>query len=340
MAESIQAIPPFIEPTIAAGSRALRPTAREWFLHALLFVLTVCSTTIAGVILPGDSKDLEVAMPNPHHLVDYLLYIPEYYFRSLAQLGSHLIQQPAEIGQGLVFSLALLTILLAHEMGHYIACRRYGVEATLPFFIPAPPLFIAGTFGAFIKIKSPIPSRRALFDIGLAGPLAGFAALLPVSVLAIAWLRPGSAHGDHFLIFNDPLLFRLLARAFQVRLDTAVPNPFYSAAWIGLLVTSLNLMPVGQLDGGHGTFAVFGPRAHQWIGRFAFLAIASLALLGWFWHGSPSGFLYTVLLAIMLKVRHPQPAKMESLGSARTAIAILTLLVFALSFWPFPITIT
>jgi membrane-associated protease RseP (regulator of RpoE activity) len=126
-----------------------------------------------------------------------------------------------------------------------------------------------------------------------------------------------------------------------VALDPNSPiNPYYMAAWIGLLVTSLNLMPVGQLDGGHGTFAVFGQRAHGIIGRVAFVTVAVLAVLGWFWHGSPSGFLYAVLLGVMLKVRHPQPAMMEPLGAKRVLIAILTLIVFALCFWPFPITIT
>ena len=200
-----------------------------------------------------------------------------------------------------------------------------GVEATLPFFIPAPPLFIAGTFGAFIKIKSPIPSRRALFDIGLAGPLAGFAALLPVSVLAIVLLRPGSALGDHFLIFNDPLLFRLLARAFHVRLDTAVPNPFYSAAWIGLLVTSLNLMPVGQLDGGHGTFAVFGPQHTSGLVVSPF-SDGLTSTLGWFWHGSPSGFLYRVTGHHAECTSSPTLAKIGVAGW-RANGAILTLMV-------------
>ena len=112
------------------------------------------------------------------------------------------------------------------------------------------------------------------------------------------------------------------------------------AAWIGLLVTSLNLMPVGQLDGGHATFAVFGQRSHKFIGLFAFAAIATLAVLGFYWYSSPSGFLYSVLLAIMLKVRHPQPEDVEPLGTGRFWIAIITILVFVLSFWPFPITIT
>src|SRR6185295_18979610 len=107
-------------------------------------------------------------------------------------------------------------------------------------------------------------------------------------------------------------------------LINAAPNPFYMAAWIGLLVTSLNLMPVGQLDGGHGTFAVFGRRAHKIIGRIAFVAVAVTSVLGFIWHGSPSGFLYTVLLAVMLKVRHPVPEKMEPLGGGRSIIALVT----------------
>ncbi len=111
------------------------------------------------------------------------------------------------------------------------------------------------------------------------------------------------------------------------------------AAWIGILVTSLNLMPVGQLDGGHGTFSLFGGRAHKIIGRVAFVTMAALAFLGFWWHGSPSGFLYAVLLAVMMKVPHPQPAVMEPLGTKRIAIAIATLIVFVLCFLPFPITI-
>jgi membrane-associated protease RseP (regulator of RpoE activity) len=226
-------------------------------------------------------------------------------------------------------------------MGHYIACRRYGVSATLPYFIPAPPLFLAGTFGAFIKMRSIIPSRRALFDIGLAGPLAGFIALLPVAVIGILNTQPPIPASGGELIFNDPLLFRLLARMLNLQLDPYSPiNPYYMSAWIGLLVTSLNLLPVGQLDGGHGTFAVFGPRAHRYIGRATFLAMVVMSVLGFFWHRSPSGFVYLVLLAVMLKVRHPSPAVMEPLGPARLILSILTLIVFVLSFWPFPITIT
>src|SRR5678810_551180 len=207
-------------------------------------------------------------------------------------------------------------------MGHYLACRHYRVDATLPYFIPAPPIFLAGTFGAFIKIRSAIPSRRALFDIGLAGPLAGFVVALPVSVMGLLAMSPGGAPPDHAIFFNDPLLFRLLAKLLGVPLDPNAPTtPYYMAAWIGLLVTSLNLMPVGQLDGGHGTFAVLGQKAHRIIGRISFLSMAVLAVLGFFLRGSPSGFVSCVLLAIMLKVRHPQPAVMGPLGSARMVVA-------------------
>jgi membrane-associated protease RseP (regulator of RpoE activity) len=135
-------------------------------------------------------------------------------------------------------------------------------------------------------------------------------------------------------------LFRLLGFVLGIPLDPLSPvNPFYMAAWIGMLVTSLNLMPVGQLDGGHGTYALFGQKAHKVIGRVAFATMAVITVLGFVWHGSPSGFLYTVLLAIMLRVRHPQPEKMDALGPARLFVAVITLIVFALCFWPFPITI-
>ncbi len=224
-------------------------------------------------------------------------------------------------------------------MGHYLASRYYGVDATMPYIIPAPPLFLAGTFGAFIKIRSPIPTRRALFDIGLAGPLAGFLVALPISVIGLLTMGAPIPQSTG-IFFNDPPLFRLLAPLLGVHLDPSSPiNPYYMAAWIGLLVTSLNLMPVGQLDGGHGTFAMFGQAAHRVIGRVAFVSTAILAVLGYWWHGSPSGLLFTILLGIMMRVRHPQPPVMEPLGTKRIVIAIVTLIVFVLCFWPFPITI-
>ena len=287
------------------------------------------------------AREAVVAEPGASGLLGYVLYVPEYYRRLVADFLWQAISNPSLLKSGLTFSTALLTILTAHEMGHYLACRYYGVRATLPFFIPAPPLFLAGTFGAFIKMKSPIPSRRALFDIGLAGPLAGFVVLLPIAVAGLLTLKTAAPlPSEGTIIFNDPLLFQLIAKFGRTNLATASPNPLYLAAWIGLLVTSLNLMPVGQLDGGHGTFAVFGGRAHKIIGRVAFVLVAVTAGLGFIWHGSPSGFLYTVLLAVMLKVRHPAPEEMEPLGRGRSIVAIVTLIVFALSFVPFPLTLT
>lgn len=305
--------------------------------HSALFLVTLISTTFAGIVI--SAPEIEVPEPPLSGLLTYLFYIPDYYLRIVAALTAFAIANPAILVDGLQFSLALLTILTAHEMGHYLACRYYGVNATLPFFIPAPPLFLAGTFGAFIKMRSPIPSRRALFDIGLAGPLAGFVALLPFAVAGILSLNDAPPQmGDSLIIFNDPLLIQIIGKVTGARLADASPNPFYMAAWIGLLVTSLNLMPVGQLDGGHGTFSVFGPRLHRILGRGAFIAVALMAVVGYVWYGSPSGFLYTVLLAVMLKVRHPAPQKWEPLGTKRTAVAVITLIVFALSFVPFPIT--
>ena len=315
------------------------PSAREWVKHSALFLLTFVTTTFAGIVLAA--SDANVPEPTTSRLLDYVFYIPEYYRRIVSDLLWQALANPSLLKSGLTFSTALLTILTAHEMGHFLACRYYGVRATLPFFIPAPPLFLAGTFGAFIKMKSPIPSRRALFDIGLAGPLAGFVVLLPIALAGLLTLQPAPPQsGPGVIVFNDPLLFQIIAKLTGPNLVDALPNPFYMAAWLGLLVTSLNLMPVGQLDGGHGTFAVFGQHAHKIIGRVAFVVVAVMSVLGFIWHGSPSGFLYTVLLAVMLKVRHPAPEAMEPLGRGRTVVAIITLLVFALSFVPFPITLT
>jgi len=340
MSESVQAAPPFA-PTreVFVRSRFAAPTSREWITHSALFLLTFITTTCARIFFVASFSD--VPEPTASGVLGYVLYVPEYTRRIVLGMLWQVMANPDLLKSALTFSTALLTILTAHEMGHYLACRYYGVRATLPFFIPAPPLFLAGTFGAFIKMKSPIPSRRALFDIGLAGPLAGFVVLLPVAVAGLLTLQAGpQASLDGAIIFNDPLLFQLIARLTGAHLVDALPNPFYMAAWIGLLVTSLNLMPVGQLDGGHGTFAVFGQRSHKIIGRVAFVMVAVMSVLGFIWHGSPSGFLYTVLLAVMLKVRHPAPEAMEPLGRGRTVVAIITLLVFALSFVPFPITIT
>jgi membrane-associated protease RseP (regulator of RpoE activity) len=344
MSESLRAVPPFVDsPVTNARRRAARPTAREWRKHAVLFLLTALTTTFAGVMLVSENVP-EPLMSRPEGLLDYVLYIPEFYVKAVAGYLVYAFAHPQLIAQGGIFAGALLAILAAHEAGHYIACRRYGVDATLPFFVPAPPLFLAGTFGAFIKIKSPIPTRRALFDIGVAGPLAGFVVALPVAVIGIlmatpATLQLGPESGQQMIIFGDPLLLQIIARAVDSDLNIQI-NPLYFAAWIGLLVTSLNLMPVGQLDGGHATYALFGKRLHGWIGRGAFIVMSALAILGWLWYSSPSGFLYAVLLAVILRVRHPQVmGESEPLDASRVLLALLTLVVFVLSFLPFPIKI-
>jgi membrane-associated protease RseP (regulator of RpoE activity) len=335
MDESIKAVTPNFQMLPRYWTN---PTAREWRFHIALLLLTILTTVLSGVWLA--TPELQTPEPPLARPLDYLLYLPLAYVSTVAGFLKYVVSHPSLLLQGGIFSSCLLAILLSHEMGHYLACRYYGVAATLPYFIPAPPLFLAGTFGAFIKIRSPIPSRRALFDIGLAGPLAGFVVAFFISVIGFLVMQPpaGPAFG---IVFSDPLLFKLLAKVLHVELAPNSPiNPYYMAAWIGLLVTSLNLMPVGQLDGGHGTFAVFGARAHRILGIGAFFTIGVLAILGFWWYHSPSGFLYTVLLGIMLRVPHPPPAIMESLGTKRAAIAILTLLVFVLCFCPFPISVS
>jgi membrane-associated protease RseP (regulator of RpoE activity) len=343
MSQPTETITPIADTSAITPRSAPKPTARQWLLHVALFVATAFTTTISGIVwLAGPELDAGGDSPaQTGGVAASVLLLPWYYLRGIVALAWQALTHPALLSPGLKFSASLLAILTAHEFGHYFFCRYYGVDATLPFFIPQPPGLLPGTFGAFIKMKSPVPSRRALFDIGLAGPLAGFAVIIPIAFAGVLTLQhPNIPAGEVGVItFNDPLLFRLIARASKIDLDNSANNPFYLAAWVGLLVTALNLMPVGQLDGGHGTFAVFGKIAHHWIGRVAFLTMVALCVLGWLWHGSPSGFLYVVLLAVMLRVRHPQPEQMEPLGMARVAVGIIVLIVFALCFLPFPITI-
>jgi len=326
--------------------RFATPTARQWLLHISLFLLTGLTTTICGIVMAGpDLGNAAAPPPALRGLAGSLFLIPWIYLTTVVEIVRYAVLHPYFLGQGLIFSASLLAILTAHEFGHYLFCRYYGVDATLPFFIPQPPLLIPGTFGAFIRMKSPVPSRRALFDIGLAGPLAGFVVMLPIAFLGVLRLQQAPAIADAGnsgggIYFNDPLLFRLVAYLFKIDLANGVANSFYLAAWVGALVTALNLMPVGQLDGGHGTFSVFGANAHRWIGTIAFVAMAMISALGWQWHGSPSGFVYVLLLAVMLRVRHPPPEQMEPLGPARIIIGVVTLIVFVLCFLPFPITIT
>jgi membrane-associated protease RseP (regulator of RpoE activity) len=326
--------------------QAMRPKLATWARHGLLLVLTLFTATIAGVLYPFGSMAVfpDVPVETWSEVWQFLYYFPVYYLQVIAAVVNALATNPETLKNGLSFSVSLLFILTAHESGHYIACRLYGVDATLPYFIPTPPLIgPAGTLGAFIKILSPMPSRRATFDIGVAGPIAGFVALIPVALLGFLNMRqitPEQAAASPVdLVFSDPLLMRAFAALFGIDLNLAVANPFYAAAWLGLLVTALNLIPSGQLDGGHAIYAVFGERIHWWTGRIAFAVMALFSIAGFYFYNSPSGFLFAVLLGIMMRIRHPEPLDETPLDFKRKIVALLVLLIFALCFVPFPIQI-
>lgn len=323
---------------------SLKPRARTWLLHALLLAATLFTATLAGAIFPFGRLPIfpELIDGTAPDSIFALLYLPQYYGNLIGQTLIVLATDPQALASAVSFSMSLLFILAAHEAGHYIACRIYRVHATLPFFIPTPPLVgPAGTLGAFIKILAPMPSRKAVFDIGVAGPIAGFVALIPVSIVALMTmeqLTPAEAAAvTPELYFADPLYMQLLAPLFGIDLSLAIPNAFYFATWMGLLVTALNLIPSGQLDGGHANYAVFGPLVHKWTGRLAFGVMATLAFFGYWLYNSPSGVLIAVLLGVMLRVGHPRPLSDEPLDAGRKAVAFLTLLIFALCFVPFPI---
>lgn len=316
--------------------------------HLLLLAMTFCTATIAGTLFPfGESAELPGGDPQSlSEALNLLTSLPWLYVGFIGHAVERLFTDPATLAYGLKFSLSLLFILICHEMGHYIACRIYRVEATLPFFIPTPPMIgPAGTFGAFINIQSPMPSRRAVFDIGVAGPISGFVALIPVAIIGFAtlkfWNLKDVNPADIMPIdFAKPLFFHVLA--LFAGFDLSMPleqNPFYFAAWVGLLVTALNLIPSGQLDGGHAIYAALGEKVHKWTGRIAFPVMAALSVIGFLFFNSPSGFLIAVILGIMMRVPHPRPWDQTPLDGKRKVIAVLTLAIFILCFVPFPIRI-
>ncbi len=241
--------------------------------------------------------------------------------------------------EGAVYSFTVISILGAHEMGHYIACRWYGVRATLPYFIPVP-LPPVGTFGAFIKIKSPIPSRRALFDIGIAGPLAGYVFAIPAAFIAHYFATPSSVSvvSEGGITIHSPLLFQFFERALHLPPMVEL-NPVMWAAWIGVFMTALNLLPIGQLDGGHVTYAVLGRRGHRltaWMSYISVIALAAISVRSGMWNW----VVFAALLTLVIRVGHPPVVdEYEPLGLARILVAIIGLLVFVLSFLPIPITI-
>ncbi len=310
-------------------TREIELSTPRVLLHTVLLVTTGISTTLTGAAFAVQVQDDSSVMGS--------LVAP-----TLAVLRETVTGNLDPLAKGLLFTFTLLTILGAHELGHYFACRHYGIRATLPFFIPAPPtITLFGTFGAVIKIKEPIKSRRALFDIGIAGPLAGFAFALPAAMVGLIFATPAPpaavSAASSGIQFNDPLLFILISKLL------ALPkwiewNPIYWAAWGTLLVTALNLFPVGQLDGGHVLYAIAGRRTHTWISRIVAVGCAALAVLSIVLNQPPVYLLWTFVLLFLMKVGHPPVIEEEPLGKARVALAIFALLVFLLCFMPFPIT--
>jgi len=315
----------------ATATREIELSAPRVLLHSVLLVATGISTTLTGAAF-------SVQVQEDSSLIGALVA------PTLAVIRETAIGNLEPLSKGLLFTFTLLTILGAHELGHYFACRHYGIRATLPFFIPAPPtITLFGTFGAVIKIKEPIRSRRALFDIGIAGPLAGFAFALPAALIGLVFATPASpaavSAATSGMQFNDPLLFILVSKLL------ALPkwiewNPIYWAAWGTLLVTALNLFPVGQLDGGHVLYAIAGARTHKWVSRIVAFGCAVLAVLSLVLSQPPVYLLWTLVLLFLMRVGHPPVIEEEPLGRARVALAIVALLVFLLCFMPFPITST
>ncbi len=249
------------------------------------------------------------------------------------------LAEPSRLLLGVPFAGTLLLILLSHEMGHFYYCVRYGVNATLPFFIPAPTLI--GTLGAFIRIKSPIRSREALFDIGVAGPIAGFVVGLVVLLAALGLSKPmplGIGQSD--IQIGYPLIFhfahRLLAAmgvggAISVPLSAVYLHPTAVAAWVGMFATALNLLPGGQLDGGHMVYSL-SPRLHKHVSR---LTVGILLPMGFFlWAG---WFVWAILLTIS-GMRHPLVPVWPGIHRNRKLLALFALLMLILTFVPEPLT--
>lgn len=289
---------------------------RRWWLHLGLFALTALTTTIVGA-----KMSLNFAADRPAFVIDedILFFIDVW-------------REPATLLAGLPFSITLLAILLAHEMGHYVACRFYRIDASLPYFLPAPTLI--GTFGAFIRIRAPIYSRRQLFDIGIAGPLAGFALIIPALGIGLANSKISAgiaAQGD--LQFGTPALLWAAARIVfgDVALGDLYLHPVARAAWVGLLATALNLLPIGQLDGGHILYSLWSAK-HKLLSRVFALVLAVVGLaFGWFGWIAWAGFFFFVGL------RHPPIVDETPVGEGRLRLAVLAAVILVVSFTPVPV---
>jgi membrane-associated protease RseP (regulator of RpoE activity) len=304
----------------------IQPPKRRYWLHALLFLATIFTTLCMGASMQyGFDHNLGLFSQ------DQDLWPWPWIFQDWHRLRL-----------GITYSACLLAILTAHEFGHYVFCVLRRVFATLPFFIPAPTLI--GTFGAFIRIKSPIRSRADLFDIGVGGPIAGFIVAVPVLIFGLLASKPlageaavNAAKPDS-LVLGLPLMFHLVhwvmaamgshSVAAQAPVNQLYLHPAAVAAWIGLLATSLNLLPGGQLDGGHIVFAV-DPKMHR---RASWLSIVILLLLSWYCWAT------WLLWALVLRFtgRHPDVPLQPQLDGKRRLLAFFALIMLALTFTPAP----
>lgn len=289
---------------------------REWLLPAILFLATVVSTSYVGLLYSGINPSITGVILNPFTLL-----------------------------RGLPFSFPLLIILLAHEMGHFLACRYYRIRCTPPFFLPLP-ISIAGTLGAFIKIKSPFIHKRALFDVGIAGPLAGFLFVIPTLVIGIAnseLIEKGSLDSS-FFSFGEPLLFQWIGRVvlgYSPGSHDMIAHPIAMAGWFGLLVTCLNLLPIWQLDGGHIAYAVFGRERQKKISIVTAIALVLFSFLGW---PLPAYLLFGLILLILgarFRFYHPPTVyDSEQVGPGRMWLCFIALLILLTSFTPKPFYIS
>lgn len=274
---------------------------KRLILHIVLFILTLLTTVLAGAM----------------------------------QAGVNLLKKPEEIYKGLPFALTLMLILLGHELSHYFASRKHNVEATLPYFIPAPT--IVGTFGAFIKMKSPITTRKALLDIGVSGPIAGFIISIMVSIigLSISEVVPIKMT-EGGIRLGDSLLFAFLSEIildYQPAYQDVLLHPVAFAGWIGFFVTSINLIPVGQLDGGHIAYALFGKK-HIYLSNVLVIIMVLLGLLLW------EGWVIWAVLLLILGLKHPPVLYWEvPLDYKRRFIGWLALVIFVFTFIPVPFKI-
>lgn len=291
------------------------PSRRSLVIAVLLFFVTLLTCLAAGAQFAaayqnGQSLSLD----------DYVRFLRA------------IFTAPRVLLPGLPFALTLMTILLAHELGHWFACRHHSIRATYPFFIPAPTLI--GTLGAFILIRSPMRNRRALFDVGFSGPIVGLVLAAPPLVYGIlhAKVVPGLAAQSDFL-FGDPLLVRLLETLLRPRVapQNLLLHPIGRAAWVGLLATALNLLPAGQLDGGHILNSV-SSRLHRWVTWALPLALLVCGRL--FWSG---WYLWSCVLFLLAFRRPPIIDQWQPLDRGRLLWALVALMMFLLCFMPAPI---